>query len=447
MARRRVLFINRSYWPDVEATGQLLTELCESLAHEFEVHVLCGQPRRVLDVETYVRRGADSRNGVTIHRVRHTQFNKASFFGRIVNMITFQASAAWQALRAPRPDIVVTETDPPFLCLLGWLLQSLRRCQHIAYLQDIYPDVAVALGKLKTSWHSDLLRRLFLAAYRRSRGVIVLSRDMRELLIDSGLPGSLISVIPNWADTQAIYPAKSNNHFRRRHGLQRDFVVMYSGNMGLSQRLDEVLEAAELLIDRDNIMFVLVGDGAERSRLEQLAAHRHLRNVRFFDYQAKADLADSLSAADVHLIILRPEIKRLLMPSKLYGILASDTPAIVWADPDCELAHVVASNDLGTVASASRATDLAEVIRQAADSPDVVARQGRAARAYALKHCGRDRSVYLIRTLLGGPPPSGKRDVVDRGRQAEVLAGAEAETSIQRPSPGRLSETPCQTIC
>jgi colanic acid biosynthesis glycosyl transferase WcaI len=185
------------------------------------------------------------------------------------------------------------------------------------------------------------------------------------------------------------------------HGLEDKFVVMYSGNMGLSQRLDQVLDSAELLRDRDEIVFAFVGDGADRRNLEHMAAERNLANVRFYDYQPKAELADSLSAADVHLVILRPEIKRLLMPSKLYGVLASGTPALVAADEGCELAAIVREHDLGEVVPPNDAAALAEAIRTAAGAP-ANARRGAAARLYAEAHCTRRASIEAIHSLLNG---------------------------------------------
>ena len=327
----------------MEATGQLLTELCEDLRNEFEITVVCGQPRAVVDDVPPDAVELSERNGVAIRRVRHTRFNKASFLGRVVNMVTFQLAATWSALTSRRMDVVVVETDPPFLCMLGRVLQLLRGGKLVCYLQDVYPDVAVALGKLRPGILARLLRAIFFHIYRRSDAVVVLSADMRAPLLESGVPADRIQIVPNWVDTQAVRPLKQGNAFRHSLGLVEKFVVMYSGNMGLSQRLEHILSAASDLRHRDDIVFVLVGDGADRRNLERIAADRQLSNVRFVGYQPKDQLADSLSAADIHLVILRPEVKRLLMPSKLYGVLASGTPALVLADADCELARTVAA--------------------------------------------------------------------------------------------------------
>ncbi len=151
---KHILFINRSYWPDVEATGQLLTELAEGLAEHFSVTVMCGQPVQNPDHASFKVSGSEFRNGVRIVRVRHTTFNKANFFGRLANMVTFLLFASLRAMTLWRIDVVVVETDPPLLCLLGRALQLFRRSKLVCYLQDIYPDVAVALGKLSDGWLS-----------------------------------------------------------------------------------------------------------------------------------------------------------------------------------------------------------------------------------------------------------------------------------------------------
>jgi glycosyltransferase involved in cell wall biosynthesis len=377
------------------------------LADEFDVAVICGQPRAIADEVPADASELAVHNRVKIRRVAHTQFDKASFFGRLANMISFQLGATWAAMVGPRADIVDVETDPPFLCLLGGALQLLRGSRLVCYLQDIYPDVAVALGKLRPGFFASTLRRLFFRVYCRSDAVIVLSRDMRELLIDGGVSSERVQVVPNWADTSAVVPRKENNRFRCRHGLEDKFVVMYSGNMGLSQRLEQILEAAEVIRDRRDIVFAMVGNGADRRNLERQATARQLCNVKFFDYQAKAELADSLSAADVHVVILRPEVQRLLMPSKLYGVLSSGTPALVLADADCELAGLVAENDLGTVVSGDETTKMVEVILRYAEAADLVARQGSAARVFAVSHCGRNSSVSQIRRLLRELMPAG----------------------------------------
>ena len=209
MSDCELLVLNRSYWPDAEATGQLLTELCESLAESIDVSVICGQPNQNPGCDAFRKWGARIRNGVAVRRVPHTRFSKrARRRWRAVNMLTFMLSASITAILGRRPDVVVVETDPPLLCLLGGLIQRLRGCRLVVYLQDVYPDVAKAMRQLPRWFPYCLVHRLFYRVYRNADHVIVLSHDMERHLVASGVAGEKISVVPNWVDARSVYPVK-----------------------------------------------------------------------------------------------------------------------------------------------------------------------------------------------------------------------------------------------
>ncbi len=377
-SRARLLFLNRSYWPDAEATGQLLTELCEDLARSFDVTVIAGQPNDNPSGAAYRRRGTQTHNGVRIRRVWHTRFPKRFLPGRIVNYLSFMVGAFWAALWINRPDVVVVETDPPLLSLIGRFLQRVRGAKLVCYLQDIHPDIGIALGKLRDRWPLRLLRRLLFRVYRRADRVIVLSRDMQDRIAQSSVDPARISCIPNWIDTAKIRPVKHQNPFRRRHGVNGQFLVMYSGNLGLCQRLEDVLAAAAQLVHRDDILFMLVGEGSLKPQLEKQAADEGLTNVRFLPYQPKSELSASLSAADVHLVPLDERIASCLMPSKLYGVLASATPLIAVAPDHCELAELTVEHGIGVLAPPGEPLALAEVIERLADHAWDLEAMGRA---------------------------------------------------------------------
>ena len=191
----RVLFLNRSFWPDTEATGQLLTALCEDLTVDFDVHVLAGQPNVALTETNWGK--VDQRNGVNIHRVNHTTFSKKSMLGKATNFVSFVHACNKQIPSLPKPDIVVFETDP---FLLPFVADRFRRhsgCSMVGYLQDIYPDVAIALKKVTNNWTMRRLRKSLFDVYGRCSRMVVLSKDMKELLVESGLPDEKVTIIPN----------------------------------------------------------------------------------------------------------------------------------------------------------------------------------------------------------------------------------------------------------
>jgi GDP-L-fucose synthase len=421
-AKPSVLFLNRSYWPDAEATGQLLTELCEDLAKEFEITVVAGQPNQNPAGIPYKSRGAERHQGVTIQRVRHLKLGKRSIVGRGLSMLTYFLGAAVTALFAARPQVVVVETDPFLLPLIGRCLQWWHGCHLVVYLQDIYPDVAIAVGKVRDGWFTRLLRRCLFSVYRKADRVIVLGEDMRAILTEGGIPDERIISLPNWVDTTRIYPIPLRNSFRLRERLDDKFIVMYSGNMGLCQNLDEILETAELLSDRPNVEFVMIGGGASRARLEETACSKKLSNVRFLPYQPLAELAHSLSAADLHLVPLDPRVTGCLVPSKLYGILAAGVPSLVIADERSEASRVVRESDTGRVIAPGHPEQLAETIRWCVDHENERKEMGRRARRLAEREYDRRRTTGRFATLL--------ENVID-GSTAPVETRGEAWIAVR----------------
>ncbi len=392
--QQHILFINRSYWPDAEATGQLLTELCEQVATDgrYEVSVICGQPNFNLEGHEFQSSGATTHNGVKLIRVRHTRYDKSMFSGRVINFITFLIAATWRAMLCKRPDVIVVETDPPLLCLSGWLVSGLRRTKLVCYLQDIYPDIAIELGRLRYNWLTRLLRWSFLFVYRRSSRIVVVGRDMRKWLINHLVKPEKIRVIENWVDTKKVVPLKTDNPFRKRFDLENKFVAMYSGNLGFTQRFDLVLDAAEALRHNPKIVFAFVGNGVKRSWLSEEVIKRGLPNVRIIDYQPKSELSVSLSAADSHFVLLDSKLTQLMMPSKIYSALASGTPIIGIGKTrtnlgpehvDSHLAEIIEGEGAGYFIDESQSGLLVEKLERLVSHPDKAERMGTAARRAA----------------------------------------------------------------
>jgi len=424
-SRPRILFINRSYWPDVEASGQLLTELCEGLADRFDIQVLAGRPNNNAEGDRHRIWGPEVRNGVTILRVPHTRFSKHNLAGRAVNLLSFLTGAWLRAWRIKPPDVVITETDPFLLPLLGSWMKRRHRIKFVAYLQDLYPDIAVGLGKVKEGRLTKTIRSRLLRAYERTDSIIVLGSDMKCRLESHGVDSGKIRCLPNWIDSEQVYPVKQDNQFRERERLGHSFVVMHSGNMGLSQQLDNVLAASELLQDRSDIEFVLVGDGATRPGLMRAIESRGLTNVRILPYQPKSELAQSLSAADAHLICVHPGASSCLMPSKLYGVLASGTAAVAVAPLDSELCGIIREHEIGVAAPPGRPRLLADQIRFLADHPTETHDMG--VRARHLAENEYDRSIAIARfsqlldSLLPVDTHHAEKRRVDRAAQSSPL--------------------------
>jgi len=358
----RLLFLNRCFYPDVEATGQLLAELCADLAKRHDVTVIAGQPNfsRTGPLRSFIQRERHER--VEVLRVRNVRFTKRSVLGRAAGLISYLLLAFWAGLFLQRPDLIVVETDPPFLGALGALLKWWHRCPLIYYLQDLFPEVGLAIGRLRPGILTSFLKWTTQLGLRQADRVVVLGEDMRERVLQRGIAASKVAIVPNWADTTVVRPAKENNSLRRHWGVHDKFVVMYSGNLGLSQPLDHVLLVAQQL-RQEPIEFLLVGEGASKAGLMAKAAAWSLTNVRFLPYQSKERLSESLSAADLHLLPLRRGLAGCMVPSKLYGILASGTAYVAAVDHDSEVARVTRSGHAGLLIEPDSPEQLVQAIR------------------------------------------------------------------------------------
>ncbi len=396
-----LLFLNRSYWPDVEATGQLLTALCEGLVDDFQVTVLAGRPNAIVEeVDSEDWSSAIAKNNVAIKRVNHTQFRKQNLLGKGLNFLSFARSARLALRNISTPDVVVFETDPFLLAFEADRLKKRTNCRMVGYLQDIYPDVAVALGKVGNNWAVRRLRKSLFDIYRRCDRMVVLSQDMADLLTDNGVDSNRISIVPNWADTQKIAPNEGVNRFREQQQLGSQFVAMYSGNLGLTQRLEEFVAAAELLKERTDILFCFVGRGSQEAALRHLVQTRRLTNVKFIDYQPQAELTHSLTAADIHLVPLTKLLSRCLMPSKLYGILAAGRPYLTNAPTGSELHTISTIHKVGLTVEPESVQAIADTILWAADHPAELQIMGQNARRLAESEYTQVRSIARFREVL-----------------------------------------------
>ena len=409
----RILFVNRSYWPDMEATGQLLTELCESLATDdrYEISILCGQPNFPAEGAEFKNRGSQVHKNVVVRRTIHTLFDKSKFIGRAVNFISFCISAFFSLLLGPRPDVIVCQTDPPLSPIAACLVACIRRTKFVCYLQDVYPDIAVECGKVREGFFMKLLRKLLVWCYSRADKIIVVSNDMRDWLRDHRVDSSKVEVIHNWVDVEAIYPIKENNSFRAEHFFGPEkFVVMYSGNIGQTQRFDVLLEAADRLKDHEGIEFVFVGQGVKVESLKANVASLGLDNIRIMPYQPKDRLAESLSAADIQVVLLDERMTRLMMPSKLYSALASGTPVLGLGDPGSHLAEIIVDNGCGWFFSESQSDEIALEIQQAAMAPELIRPIGKAARELAVTRFNRADAInnflQVISSTIGRALPA-----------------------------------------
>ena len=361
-------FFNRAYYPEVSATSQLLTELAEDLVREYgcRVSVVAGLP---LGAPTASRRWRlverDRHAGVEILRARGTRWSKRTLVGRAANYLSYFATACVAGLQLDRPDVVVAYTDPPIIGLAAWLAAHRARATLVIAYKDLFPEVARLVDGVRRpviEWGLHRVNRFLL---RRADRVLALGEAMRRRLVEEkGADPATTVIIPDWADGAAITPGLKDNAFSRAHGLADRFVVMHAGNLGLSQNLSVLVEAAARLADLPDLVVLFLGDGVAKPALEADAVRRGLRNVRFLPFQPKGQLTDVFAAADCFVVSLKPGLSGYIMPSKLYSILAAGRPYVAAVDDGCDVARITRAHECGLLAHPGSPDEMAAQIRR-----------------------------------------------------------------------------------
>jgi putative colanic acid biosynthesis glycosyltransferase WcaI len=394
--RPRLLVINQYYWPGVEATAQLLTELCEGLADDYEVRVLTGvlygheeEPLRTV------------RNGVEVVRVRSTAYERSRFALRALNYSTYLASALAAGLLGPKPDLVLCMTDPPMVGDIGLAVARRFRAPLLVISEDVFPEIATMLKRLENPILVGVLRHLVQLYVRRADRIVVIGDTMRRRLEEKGARPDRIRLIPNWIDTSAITPQPRDNHWALKHGLVDKFVVMHSGNVGHAQNLDVLVRATTFLRDLDDLEVIIIGFGARYGEIVELARRLEADKVRFLPYQPREVLSMSLSSADLHFVGLVKGLAGYVVPSRLYGIMVTGRPVLVAADEESETAQVVSRIGCGIVIPPGRPELVAAAIREAHGGRHDLERMGQLGREYATAEADREVALERYRAVLG----------------------------------------------
>ncbi|MDR1988982.1 MAG: glycosyltransferase family 4 protein [Acidobacteriaceae bacterium] len=406
--RRRIVFFNRSYYPDFGATGQLLTELAEDLVARFEwdVTVVAGMPlaaeELIAPMHWYAPVRREARHGVRILRAWGTARPNRTLSGRILNYVSYFASASAAILRLGRQDVVVSLTDPPIVALTAMAAATLTGARFVFLCQDVFPEVIRLLEGPQNPRIEQLLAAISRRTVSRADRIIALGETMKRRLVETkhADPDKIV-VIHNWADTSAIVPTSKQNPWAIEHGLADKFVLMHSGNVGMSQELDALLDVAERLRDLPDLVVAIVGEGSRKKALQEDAAKRGLTHVRFFPYTPKARLDESFATADIFAVSLKQGLAGFIVPSKLYGILAAGRPFIAAVEDDCETAQIAREHDCGIIVPPGDRERMAHAIRQLYVDRAACQRLAVNARAAGLIY-DRPRAVEAYNAVLSG---------------------------------------------
>ena len=398
----KITFITQFFAPDIQATSKVFLELCEDLAKENDVKVICGQPLVEPGRKMSKTLRKESYNGMEIIRVATTRHVKKTFFNRILNHVSFMLSSVWQVIFNHEAEIVIFTSDNPLNFIPAVLF---FRRPKIYICQDLYMEQGMQTGVLKDGFASRLLGSCQKASFKLADKTVVIGERMGQYLTnEQGVQEEKITVISNWADTEKLFPEEKNNSFSEELGILDKFVVMHSGRMGLTQNLDMLLDCASDLREHENIKFIIIGEGAEKTYLKRKAKKLSLENVIFRHYQAEETLRYVFSSSSVSVLLFKSKLSHSMVPSRLYSFMACGRPVIASIDEDCSAARIIEKSGCGTVIDIRDREAIGKAILDLYNNPEKAKLMGRKGREYIVNHFSRklmtDKYNTLIKSLV-----------------------------------------------
>lgn len=398
---KQCVVISELYYPEQNATGFILTGIAEGLAEKDSVNVLCAQP-------CYNQRGikapkTELHHGVDIRRCWSTTCDPKQIRGRLLNFATTSLSVGWRALFSiKRGDKVLVVTNPPLLPFFVRVVCWLKGAKFVLLIHDVYPDVFVPLGLMKSS--HPLYRMLSWVngkLYASADRVVALGRDMERLVEEKSQGGAHVSVIPNWGDVNVITPMpKTENALLQKLNLTDKFVVHYSGNHGRTHDLLSIIEAAKLLEDERDVHFLFIGEGSGKAEVVARASELELENVTFCTFVDRAELNTSLNAADVSVLAFKKGMAGISVPSRLYNLMAAGKPILGVVDNNSEVADVIREAKLGIAVSPESPRNLAEQILSLRNDGDLRVKMAENSRNEAVSKYSYDVTKQQYRDLF-----------------------------------------------
>lgn len=386
----RILLLNLYFPPDTSATAKVAESMVRAFAQTHEVTVLCGRPsydpteRRPWKLWQTERISANNSAPFTVIRVGSTAYRRMQMKLRLLNYLTYAKLASLRALFIPC-DVILAMTDPPFNGISAAIIGMLKQKPVVYDIQDMYPDMAIAGSIVRPGSVPRVWEHLHRWALRRAAAIIVLGEDMRARIVAKGVDPSKIFIVRNSVDVPPAGSPSPPLNLEVVRAIRRNFrfVLLHAGNLGFYGAWDTLIAAARQL-ENDNITLVFVGDGAERARLESLAAGA--TNIRFLPFFPPADIPSVLAAPDAHIVTIKPGLQGVVAPSKMFGILAAGKPIVAVAPEDTDVVTLGTHHGFALCADPSDPLALASAIRQLASDPARLTAMGQSASLAATQY-------------------------------------------------------------
>jgi colanic acid biosynthesis glycosyl transferase WcaI len=359
----RILLLNQCFYPDVVSTAQHLTDVAIGLADRgHQVTVLAA--RRGYDDPTQHFKPRETWRGIDIIRIPTLGLGKAGKWRRCLDFAIYLIVCFVRLMFLPRQDLTIALTSPPLISFFGALFVKLRGGRFCFWVMDLNPDEGVALGWVREdSLVTRALQGLLKFSLKRSDKIIALDRFMRKRIVRKGVPAERVTVLPPWPhDNDIQYDEGGRGAFRDVHELTDKFVVMYSGNHSACHPLDTILNAALTLRADERIAFCFVGGGSEFQKVKDFARNNSLSNIVCLPYQPRSELSGSLSAADLHVVVMGDRFKGLVHPCKIYNIVAIGAPLLYIGPEESHVTDLLQQHTSGISARSARHDEVEMVV-------------------------------------------------------------------------------------
>jgi colanic acid biosynthesis glycosyl transferase WcaI len=378
----RVLLLNLYFPPDTSATAKMARSVVDALSIAHNVTVLCGRP----SYDPAERRAwrpyrTEFAGRTRIIRAGSTDFPRFDMKKRVINYISYVGLAIPRALFAPC-DVLVAMTDPPFQGIVGAIAAMLKRKPYVYNIRDLYPDMAVGGAIVKPGLLARIWERLHRWALRRATRVIVLGEDMRARIVAKGVEPARVLIVRDGAEilpANTPLPAPDPEVVDAIRG-NFSFVLVHAGNLGFYGAWNTLVTAARNLAS-GGVGLVFVGDGAQRPEIETLAAGSG--NIRFLEFFPGSKIPSVLAAADAHVITVKRGLEGVVVPSKMYGILAAGKPIVAVAPKETDVVSLGIQRGFAVAADPDRPAEVVNAVRSLASDPNKLQAMGEAARAAA----------------------------------------------------------------
>lgn len=395
----KVVFVNRFFYPDISATSQMLSDAAFYLAEKgHEIHVVTSRLSYEGDAGLAAR---EEVGGVQVHRLWTTGFGRGKMIGRAMDYVSFYFSVFFYLSRfLESGDRVVAKTDPPLVSIPVGAAARLRGARLVNWLQDLFPEVAVELGVQIPSVIVSTLTWLRNRSLLQADQNIVIGELMRNRVLKQGVYTDNTAVVPNWADGTAVVPRTVTNPLREEWQLGDKFVVGYSGNLGRAHEIETLLGAIRQLSTDPSVVFLFIGGGALLYELKTRLGEEGMANCLFQPYQPREQLHLSLTLPDAHLVILKPELEGLIVPSKIYGVMSAGKPMLYIGDKEGEVASLVIEHGIGEVVAEGDSGALVSQILKMKEAPASLALMGDASRRLFDQRYSREMSLAKLEAAL-----------------------------------------------